>query len=353
MTIYQAELLRRLPQLDCTGYYGYRDGLLHIFHGDDPFCRQTPEGFLRFYEDQFEALSQTELYDKIHQEVRAIREYVGLYEAAPQMEAEGVHDYRKLAEYGNIVLAGTYNENHGFMFTTWDQDKERSYVSGGDYSPNYAYAKESFVRRSGLIQEQRLFQPEEAENLYRCVDYARNHCGSLTFEQSKALDELAEKLSFGYPEIEKNPPIFEPEDGPEKKEIKRRFQLWIRPSTLELADTLYKKDNCDSKSEFIEKAVLFYAGYLSAEDNKTYLPNIVTSTLKSIVAESDHRQNRMIFKMAVELAVMMNVVAANNNIDPVSLERLRGECVKEVKRLNGAFSFDDAVSWQNGWEEND
>ena len=139
----------------------------------------------------------------------------------------------------------------------------------------------------------------------------------------------------------------------QKKEIKRRFQLWIRPSTLELADTLYKKDNCDSKSEFIEKAVLFYAGYLSAEDNKTYLPNIVTSTLKSIVAESDHRQNRMIFKMAVELAVMMNVVAANNNIDPVSLERLRGECVKEVKRLNGAFSFDDAVSWQNGWEEND
>ena len=140
---------------------------------------------------------------------------MGLYETSPQMEADGVHDYRKLAEYGNIVLAGMYSENHGFMFTTWDQDKERGYVSGGDYSPNYAYAKESFVRRSGLIQEQRLFQPAEAENLYRCVDYARNHCGSLTFEQSKALDELAEKLSYGYPEIEKSPPTFEPEDGPQ------------------------------------------------------------------------------------------------------------------------------------------
>lgn len=139
----------------------------------------------------------------------------------------------------------------------------------------------------------------------------------------------------------------------EKKEIKRRFQLWIRPSTLELADTLYEKDNCDSRSEFIEKAILFYAGYISAENNKTYLPNIVTSTLKGIVAESDHRQNRMLFKLAVELAVMMNVVAANNNIDPVSLERLRGECVKEVKRLNGSFSFDDAVNWQKGWEENE
>ena len=215
MTIYQAELLRRLPQLDCIGYHGYRDGLLHIFHGDAPFCRQTSDGFLRFYEDQFEAFSQTELYDKIQQEARTIREYVCLYETAPQMEADGVENYRKLAEYGNIVLAGTYSENYGFMFTTWDQDKERGYVSGGDYSPNYEYVKQSFVRRSGLLQEQRMFQPEEAENLYRCVDYVRNHCGSLSFEQSKVLDELAGKLSFGYPEIEKNPPTFEPEDGPQ------------------------------------------------------------------------------------------------------------------------------------------
>lgn len=215
MTIYQEELLRHLPMLDCIGRYDYRDGMLHVFHGDFPVCRQTPDGFLRFFQDQLETFNQTEIYNKIQEVTRAIREYVGLYEAAPQMEAEGVHDYRKLAEYGNIVLAGTYSENNGFMFTTWDQDKERGYVSGGDYSPNYAYAKESFVRRSGLIREQRLFQPEEAKNLYRCVDYARNNCGSLTFEQSKALDELAEKLSFGYPEIEKNPPTFKPEDGPQ------------------------------------------------------------------------------------------------------------------------------------------
>ena len=137
---------------------------------------------------------------------------------------------------------------------------------------------------------------------------------------------------------------------PERKEVKRRFQLWIKPSTLELADTLYEKDNCDSRSEFIEKAVIFYAGYLSAESNKGYLPNVVISTLKSIVAESDHRQNRMLFKLAVEMAVMMNVLAANCDIDKISLERLRGECIREVKRLNGSFCFDDAMDWQKGWE---
>lgn len=89
----------------------------------------------------------------------------------------------------------------------------------------------------------------------------------------------------------------------DRKEVKRRFQLWLKPSTLELADQCYESDNCMS---------------------------------------------RLLFKLAVELAVTMNVVAAGQGIDKATLNRLRGECVKEVKRLNGAFSFDDAVDWQNG-----
>ena len=108
------------------------------------------------------------------------------------------------------------------------------------------------------------------------------------------------------------------------------------------------RSNCGSRSEFIEKAIIFYIGYLSSNDNSQYLPNILTSTLKSIVAESDNRMNRMIFKLAVELAMTMNVVAATQNIDKELLNKLRGECVKEVKRLNGSFSLDDAYNWQKG-----
>ena len=134
----------------------------------------------------------------------------------------------------------------------------------------------------------------------------------------------------------------------DRKEVKRRFQLWLKPSTLELADKIYGQDNCASKSEFIEKAIIFYAGYLLSKDNKYYLPGAITSTLKGIVAESDNRQNRMLFKLAVEVAVMMNVVASMQDIDKTSLERLKGECVKEVKRLNGSFSFENAVEWQKG-----
>lgn len=129
---------------------------------------------------------------------------------------------------------------------------------------------------------------------------------------------------------------------------KYKFALWLYPETLARVKELYKQDGCRSKSEFIEKAVRFYIGHLTAEDDTSYLPNALLSNMKNIVAESDNRQNRMLFKLAVEMAMMMNLMAAEQDIDKVSLERLRGECVKEVKRLNGSFSFEDAYDWQKG-----
>lgn len=129
---------------------------------------------------------------------------------------------------------------------------------------------------------------------------------------------------------------------------KYKFALWMYPETLARVKELYKQDGCRSKSEFIEKAVRFYIGHLTAEDDTSYLPNALLSNMKNIVAESDNRQNRMMFKLAVEMAMMMNLMAADQDIDKLSLERLRGECVKEVKRLNGSFSFEDAYDWQKG-----
>lgn len=88
-----------------------------------------------------------------------------------------------------------------------------------------------------------------------------------------------------------------------RKEVKRKFALWIKQSTIDMVQDIYKEDNCGSRSEFIEKAIIFYVGYLSSNDNSQYLPNVVTSTLKSIVAESDNRMSRLIFKLAIELAM--------------------------------------------------
>ncbi|MBR5947944.1 MAG: hypothetical protein IKZ82_04735 [Clostridia bacterium] len=128
---------------------------------------------------------------------------------------------------------------------------------------------------------------------------------------------------------------------------KEKFALWLYPETLEKVKQLYKEDDCISKSEFIEKAIRFYVGFLTAEDKSNFLPNMFLSNMRGIVAESDTRISRLLFKMSVEMAMMMNLLAFEYQVDPDVLERLRGECVKEVRRLNGSFSFEDAVEWQS------
>lgn len=127
---------------------------------------------------------------------------------------------------------------------------------------------------------------------------------------------------------------------------KQRMDIYLFPETIEKIKELYSKDDCRNRSEFIEKAIRFYVGYLTAEDKANFLPNLFLSNMRSIVYESDNCQNKLLFKLAVEMALMMNLLAYQFDVDEVSLTRLRGECVKEVKRTRGNFSMEDAVAWQ-------
>ena len=110
----------------------------------------------------------------------------------------------------------------------------------------------------------------------------------------------------------------------------------------------YKADDCSSQSEFIEKAIHFYIGYISSENGSDYLPKIITSTVKGIVNDSDNRISRILFKLAVEEALMGNLVAAGMEVDLDTLRKTRVRCVKEVRETNGEIDMDDALAYQKG-----
>lgn len=136
------------------------------------------------------------------------------------------------------------------------------------------------------------------------------------------------------------------------KENKQKFALWIYPSVLKKVDKLYKDHNCRSRSEFIERAVLFYCGYLAAEDYGSYLPHVLTSTLQAIVQVSEDRISRLLFRDAVEISMMANIIAATNDIDPELLSELRGTCVRNVSKTHGSIMFEEAYRFQHEDTEN-
>lgn len=138
------------------------------------------------------------------------------------------------------------------------------------------------------------------------------------------------------------------EESELERDLKKRVSIWLRASTRKRIEEMYQLDGCKSKSDYVERAVAFYTGYVLSDKADSYLSNMITSSLKSIVRESDNRLSRLIFKLAVELAITMNVVAANQGVDKEVLNTLRGECIKEVKKTNGIFTFDEADKWQRG-----
>ena len=73
------------------------------------------------------------------------------------------------------------------------------------------------------------------------------------------------------------------------KESKQKFALYIQDSVLDIARALYEQDNCRSVSEFICKAIQFYGGYVANTNmNPDYVPQVVLSTLKSIMHDSEN-----------------------------------------------------------------
>ena len=127
---------------------------------------------------------------------------------------------------------------------------------------------------------------------------------------------------------------------------KIKFPLWIYPQTIENVKTHYRHDNCKSQSEFIEKAVSFYIGYLDEESSVNYISPMITETVKATIAGTEQRLSRLMFKVAVELGKISNMLAAVNDIDEETLKQLQSMCVNEVRRINGIISYEDAVEFQ-------
>ena len=133
---------------------------------------------------------------------------------------------------------------------------------------------------------------------------------------------------------------------------KQTFGLQIFSETMQLVSKLYEDDNCRSRSEFIEKAIRFYCGYLlNRETSATEFiaPQLAVIT-EGIVKGSEQKLSRAIFKLAVEVGALTHMLAAINEVDDETLKKLRVMCIDEVKRINGIINFEKAVRYQRSDE---
>ena len=140
----------------------------------------------------------------------------------------------------------------------------------------------------------------------------------------------------------------EKEEISNMKELKKKHSIWLSVSAWANVENHYQADNCSTKNEYIEKAIQFYSGYLNSERAGDYLPRVLADVLEGKLGALGKRMGHLLFKLAVEEALMGNLVAAGMDVALDTLRKTRVRCVKEVRETNGEIDMDDALAYQKG-----
>ncbi|MDE8037452.1 hypothetical protein PT088_08165 [Erysipelothrix rhusiopathiae] len=129
------------------------------------------------------------------------------------------------------------------------------------------------------------------------------------------------------------------------KRIKTGSMMY--PKTIKLCDDNLDISNASSRNDFIEQAILFYVGYLHKDDNTDYLNPIIDQTINNKINLLEEQLSAVLFKLSVELSILMNIVAANNTIDSNTLNALRKKCTNDVRASIGKVDFEDVIKYQS------
>ncbi len=205
---YFEELSRTLYRSGFTTDPVGNDAMLPVQWQGQQLCRVTGEGSVRYFPGAVRETDGNDAVQRVTHIARVTAKYMGQLEAAPQLTANGLTgDYRLLADFNDIVLAG-HPTKYGIQFITWERVQNRTGLYQGNYyGPNvgiddYTAAKRNFAIRSGLVLRSALFTPEQLTEAYRSIHETLDSGYPITEERQKLLEGMAEQIRTAVPDLE-------------------------------------------------------------------------------------------------------------------------------------------------------
>ena len=103
--------------------------------------------------------------------------------------------------------------------------------------------------------------------------------------------------------------------------------------------------DASSRSEFVEKAIRYYAASLGADMHKELLSEELIRVIRDNIKNAENHIASTLFKMAGEQAVLSLLFADRivGDIDRDELRAYRNDAYNAIRRLHGVFMFDDAL----------
>ena len=132
------------------------------------------------------------------------------------------------------------------------------------------------------------------------------------------------------------------------KETKSKYAIYLYPSQMEDIKSLMDQANAKSQSEFVSDAIRFYIGYLQQGKNVDYLAPIIAQTIQEEIRSTEKNISQILFKLAVESAMLSELQATQIRVPQDQMEQLRRMCSRIVAENNGIITLEKAVKHQQG-----
>ena len=128
---------------------------------------------------------------------------------------------------------------------------------------------------------------------------------------------------------------------------KEKYAFWLTPEAKKMVESDVALGNCGSQSEFVEKAVRFYVGYLKAQNAGAFLPHAVADVLEGTLGVFANRMVKLLFNLAVEHNITNHLLAADVDMTREDYNKMRGNSVREINSTRGTISLKDVIQEDN------
>ena len=200
---YMAEVGLRLRRAGFEAGPEY-NGLLPIKKDSQQLCTINMHGGVSYDPGDVRLNGQEDILDQARQIAMETLTYMRQMVTAPLLRADGLSgEYRVLAEFDNVVLAGHRREGgYGVEFITWERIQNGTGLWQGNYYENdYAAAKQNFAIRSGLIPSALLFTPEQMAVIFDAAQNMTAEGFVSNPKQEKLLEQVMEQIEEVVPEV--------------------------------------------------------------------------------------------------------------------------------------------------------
>ncbi len=127
------------------------------------------------------------------------------------------------------------------------------------------------------------------------------------------------------------------------KHDESRFPLRLDVLTRFKVERWYEQDGCQSRNNFILRAINFYTDYLEGLEN-TVLPPAIQSAIDGRIGTFEDRMAKLLYKLAVEMDMGISTLIDCVNLSEDYLKKRRVESIKNVKATNGKLTFEEKAA---------